>query len=470
MSGPTYQYSADERRLRSELSDAEGVLAGYRVEFERIDSEWQAVSDKRIQYEPLEAACQSLEALTAAGLSRVFWGDRATDDEVDAHLADVRGNIDALAGELVEIDRRREAARKRVRQQLDTVALIEGDLIQAMEAEERRLQEWKVERDESPVEPRLQILPWTRRLEDDLRFRKSLLASALASLLLGLLIPYIDLPIPEKDEVTEVPERLARLIRKEPLRPMPEPQAVRERQVAEKPPEQKPEEKPEPEPTPEPQVAEVQQVEVEPEAPRDRVASAGLLAFRESFSNLASGRPSAQLGSEARVSNAGEKAVGMPQRSMVATSGPGSSGGINLASLSRDVGGGGTGDQIEGVALSRVASSIGASGGSDRPLAAGGIAGRTDEEIQIVFDRYKAALYRLYNRELRKDPTLKGQMVLKLTIEPDGTVSVCQLQASDMGAPLLAEEVVSRVLGFDFGAKDVPPITILYPIDFLPTA
>ena len=62
--------------------------------------------------------------------------------------------------------------------------------------------------------------------------------------------------------------------------------------------------------------------------------------------------------------------------------------------------------------------------GPDRPLAAGVSAGRTDEEIQIVFDRYKAALYRLYNRELRRDPTLQGQMVLRLTIEPDGSVSV----------------------------------------------
>jgi hypothetical protein len=298
-----------------------------------------------------------------------------------------------------------------------------------------------------------------------------LLASALVSVILGFIIPLIDIPIPDREEVTEVPERFARLIRKEPLRPMPEAQPVRERKVEEKPQEVKPE--PKPEPKPETQVAETKtaQPEVAPEAPRDRVASAGLLAFRESFSNLAEGRPSARLGSEARVSSAGEKAAGMPERSMIATSGPGSSGGINLASLSRDVGGGGgDGEQIEGVALSRVASSIGGSGSNDRPLASGALAGRTDEEIQIVFDRYKAALYRLYNKELRKDPTLRGQMVLKLTIEPDGSVSVCSLQSSNMGAPILADQVVDRVRGFDFGAKDVPPITILYPIDFLPTA
>jgi hypothetical protein len=88
-----------------------------------------------------------------------------------------------------------------------------------------------------------------------------------------------------------------------------------------------------------------------------------------------------------------------------------------------------------------------------------------------VFDRYKAALYRLYNRELRKDPTLRGQMVLRLTIEPDGSVSMCALQASDMNAPELSVQVVDRVRTINFGAKDgVEAMTIVYPIDFLPAA
>ena len=113
----------------------------------------------------------------------------------------------------------------------------------------------------------------------------------------------------------------------------------------------------------------------------------------------------------------------------------------------------------------------GGGGGAGRPLAgAGGVAGRTDEEIQIVFDRYKASLYRLYNRELRNIPTLRGQMVLKLTIEPNGSVSFLQLQSTDMDAPNLVAQVLERIRTFDFGAKDVAAITIVYPIDFLPAA
>ena len=112
----------------------------------------------------------------------------------------------------------------------------------------------------------------------------------------------------------------------------------------------------------------------------------------------------------------------------------------------------------------------GGAGIGDRASGGGALAGRTDEEIQIVFDRYKAALYRLYNRELRNDPTLRGQMVLRLTIEPDGSVSMCELHGTDMNAPTLSAQVVERVRTFAFGAKDVQAITILYPIDFLPAA
>ena len=216
-----------------------------------------------------------------------------------------------------------------------------------------------------------------------------------------------------------------------------------------------------PEPTDAPRVADVETPDT-----REQVKSKGILAFRDSFASRANLRPTAHLGSQARVTSAGQNAVGRPQRSMVTTSAPGSSGGINLADISRDFGGGGQG--IEGVQVSRVASSIGGGSGPDRPLSGGASAGRTDEEIQIVFDRYKAALYRLYNRELRKDPTLRGQLVLRMTIEPDGSVSFCQLQSTDMDSAMLEQQVVDRVLTFDFGAKEVPALTIVYPIDFLP--
>jgi hypothetical protein len=127
---------------------------------------------------------------------------------------------------------------------------------------------------------------------------------------------------------------------------------------------------------------------------------------------------------------------------------------------------------MPGVEVGRATSSIASIAGGDRPQAGGGPGlSRTDEEIQIVFDRYKAEFYRLYNRELRINPALEGQIVLRLTIEPDGSVSMCALQSTDMDAPDLAAQVVARVRTIDFGAKEgVQALTIVYPIDFLPAS
>jgi len=221
---------------------------------------------------------------------------------------------------------------------------------------------------------------------------------------------------------------------------------------------------------------------------KTNVGNAGILALKDKIASLAQDTVVAPLGADARHVAADE--VGKPSaRSLLTSNTPGSSGGINVASLSRSVGGGGggggggngvggvggrgtgAGGSGGGVGVGRAVSPISPITGADRPKARGGPgAARTDEEIQIVFDRYKASFYRLYNRELRNNPALKGQMVLRLTIEPDGSVSMCVLQSTDMDAPDLATQVVSRVKTINFGAKEVPAVTIVYPIDFLPAA
>jgi hypothetical protein len=329
-------------------------------------------------------------------------------------------------------------------------------------------------------------MPWIGRAEEDQRLRKLLASTFAAALLFGAIFPLVDIPLPEVTEVIEVPERLVELIRER--RPVPPPQQTPEQRREQPKPE---EQRPPTEEVPPEQVAAQQPTQAEPvptepagdgipnEPPGQRARQSGILAFRETFASAAN-RPAARLGTDARITSGGDSAVGRTERAMVTTLAPGSSGGINIGSLSRGLGGpagdgsGSGGSMLAGVTATRVGGVIGGDGGGGgggRPFAgSSGVAGRTDEEIQIVFDRSKAALYRLYNRELRNDPSLRGQMVLRLTIEPSGVVSFLELQSSDMNAPNLAAQVLERVRTFDFGAKDVAPITIVYPIDFLPAA
>jgi hypothetical protein len=213
--------------------------------------------------------------------------------------------------------------------------------------------------------------------------------------------------------------------------------------------------------------------------PEPNVGRAGILAFKDQFASLAQDQIAPRLGTDARYAAADE--VGQSSsHSVLTTNTPGSSGGIDAGSLSRNVGGGGGrggggggNGGMPGVKVVRATSSIASiGGGDDRPKAHSGPGNsRTDEEIQIVFDRYKSAFYRDYNRALRSNPTLQGKMVLRLTIEPDGAVSMCQLQSTDMDAPDLVVQVVNRVKTINFGAKDgVLAVTIVYPIDFLPAS
>jgi outer membrane biosynthesis protein TonB len=471
--------SQQEQPLRSQIDEAEAELGGLEHSLRALDGELARLAAEREQYEAAAIACSSLEKLAALGAAELFWGENADRSEAARHVNGVRARVEAFSRQVADVEQRRSALVGEIAQGREVLSILEDDLLALHEEQEEARQEWVVEREVEPIVARASAMPWTRGGEDDRRFRRSLGSSLAAALLLGLLLPLVDLPLPPPAEVLEVPERVVELIRRDQRRPVPPPAAIVEER-AEIPPPPEPEVQPEPEPIvaeqPVPAEAPSSAPPAPEPAPRERAQSAGILAFRESFSTLADSRPSARLGSGARISNAGDAAIGRPERSMVTTQAPGSSGGINLASLSRDVGGGGGGGpQMAGVTTTRVASSIGPAGGGGRAGGAGegagaGLAGRTDEEIQIVFDRHKAALYRFYNRELRNNPALRGQMVLRLTIEPDGSVSLCELQSTDMNAPALVQQVLDRVRTFDFGAKDVAAITIVYPIDFLPAA
>jgi hypothetical protein len=448
----------DEQALRAELDGARTRLDGLVRELHVIDDTLEELSTERQRYALVQEACGALEKLNELGGAELFWGDRPADGDGDFHIGMVRRRVDEFERRISDIESSRQSLLDRIRRQQENTEYLEDDLDEAQRQEELRKLEWVVEREIGPLPDCEPVMPWSRGGEDDQRFRKSLTASFLLALLPALLVPMVDLPVPERWEVIDVPERLTRLIKAEtPLPPPPVQQELTPEEKLADAPDEEPvlAEESTPEPTPEPK-------------PEQSAGSKGILAFREKFSSLADSKPTARLGAQARIDRSGEAAIGRRGRSLVATQASGTSGGINLASLSRDAVGGG-GGEIEGVEVGRATSSIGGIAGSDRPLSGGPGLGRTDEEIQIVFDRHKGALYRLYNRELRRDPTLKGQIVLRMTIEPDGSVSLCELQASDMDAPRLSAQIAGRVKAFDFGAKEgIPAITILYPIDFLP--
>lgn len=454
-----------QRQLINELARARTRLAALARDLRAAENELESLKLQRKQHQLAVDACKALEKLADMGGAEVFWGEGLSAQGA-GQIRSVRARVELFDGRVTEIEQRAADLLQQVSRQADLADAIEHALFEVQDEEDRLKYEWPIEREISEV-PRKLVMPWAREGEEDKRFRKSVAVALLLAITFSVVVPYIPLPVRLTADGTVVPERVVRLLMEErpapPAPPQEEPKPKVREPVAET---------PQAQPSPQ-RVAKVEK-KVEEAVPETPAKEEGILAFRSKLSAVKEDQVISRLGQQARIDNSDYNSAGRAERSMLTTSAPGSSGGINLSSLSRGTGGGsGNGGGMAGVQVTRASSAIAAVGvpGGDRPLSGDGASpARSDEEIQIVFDRYKAALYRLYNKELRKDPTLKGQVVLRLTIEPDGSVSMCELKSTDMAAPELTAQVVDRVKTFDFGAKAVPAITILYPIDFLPAA
>lgn len=99
----------------------------------------------------------------------------------------------------------------------------------------------------------------------------------------------------------------------------------------------------------------------------------------------------------------------------------------------------------------------------------GVIGRRTDKEIQQVFSDNKNALFEIYLDELKRTPGIGGKLVLKFTVLPTGEVREASVYSSSLNSSTLEKRIIERVAQFNFGQANVRKVTIVYPIDFMPS-
>ena len=309
-------------------------------------------------------------------------------------------------------------------------------------------------------------LPWTSDSSQERKFQRLLGAIFMGVAALSLVWPFIPTPEPDPYEIIEIPPRIAQLLLEEkplpPPPPEPEPEPEEEEPEPDEEPEQVVEEvEPEPEIIPEPEPEpEIDQAEVALEQ-----AQAAMMPFAEDLADLVDQDLLDSVDDRDLTASVGE--AERNERSMITSKVGTASGGINTASLSRNTGGSG----IAGRSTTQVDSPVaglGDSAGGARRTGTSGKASRSREEIELVFDKNKGAIFALYNRALRVDPSLEGKLVLRLTIAPNGAVTFCEIVSSELGNSELENKLVARVKLFKFDAKDVESITTTKPIDFFP--
>ncbi len=307
---------------------------------------------------------------------------------------------------------------------------------------------------------------------EERRFKRIWRFTLLIFVLLGLVVPFLPAPEKERAQLEKVPPRIAKLLveRKAPPPPPPPPKPKEPEQV-EKKPEPKEPEKVEKKPEPKPEPKKVEPKVARTVAAREKAKKTGLLAMSDQFADLrdSSYKSKLQQNTPLRTGDASRATSTTGKAAVIGATASKRSGGINTSSLSRDTGatanlGSRTTTKVESTIPSAATSKSGASGkGSSRK------AGRSSEEIQLVFDRNKGPIDSLYNRALRKDPTLQGKVVFALTISASGDVTKVEIVSSELNDEKLERKLAARIKLFNFGAKDVGTMTVKYPIYFLPS-
>ena len=312
-------------------------------------------------------------------------------------------------------------------------------------------------------------LPWVTPQEERERFRRIVGACLAVVLVLSLIVPLLPAPQPDLNVPPPIPPRLAKLLleRETPLPAPPvellEPEPTKPEAAAEEPLKA----------TPTPDLDRTQQA-------RKKAAQAGLLPFVDELADLRDKFEVTPDKLETAANSTGT-VDGPPraERSLVTSKAGAASGGINTAAVSKGFGYGA--GNLDGHGTTRMQVPFGGSGSGSAMRGGGSGTGdgvsrsgsgkrpsRSQEEIELVFDRNKSAIYALYNRALRDNPALMGKVVLQLTIAPTGEITDCRIVSSELGDAELERKLVARIRMFRFEDKDVEAITTTKPIEFFP--
>jgi len=292
------------------------------------------------------------------------------------------------------------------------------------------------------------FLPWVESANDR-RFKKILVIFVVSFIFVSVVVPFLPVPEIVQKDLKSVSPRISKLIR------------------------EKQKEIPPPPPPPEPEVKkEVEKKPVEKEKKLDKkeaaikkASNSGLVALTSELVDL---RESFDFPLQddipiKRSRGAGDRDF---KNEYLDENAAGSSAGIDVDSLSSTAGE----TQLSGRATTKVSSEIANDvAAAKKSSAARKQMSRSEREIEMVFQKNKGAIYSIYNRALRKDPTLEGKLVVELTISPDGRVTQCRVVSTELNSPALERKIVARVKLFKFKPAKVLETTVKYPIDFLPS-
>lgn len=310
-------------------------------------------------------------------------------------------------------------------------------------------------------------LEWHPEGASDTRFKLIVGITLVVAFLFSVVMTIVDVPKPDRQERAAVPERVANFLLEKKEKAKPKPKVVKPKVI------------PKPKAKPKPVVKKITKKK-EKQKPltktqkkaREKAADSGLLALSNELADLMDTSDiSAMVGGTVKISSTSSNKATVFNKDLLVAGVSQGSGGVDANEYITVVGK----TQLSQREITQVRQSLlsedALANAQDAKLKSKSRSGdiRSEEDITIVFDQNKSKLYSIYNRARRKDPGLKGKIVLAITIAPAGNVINVKIVSSELDNAKLESRLLSRIKQFKFGAKKVKQITVTYPIEFLPS-
>jgi protein TonB len=309
-------------------------------------------------------------------------------------------------------------------------------------------------------------MPWLDDREDRF-FRRLSIVMLLLFVAVGVVLNTVQLPEVIQKNLVDVSPRLAKLIlEKEKIKPPPKPKAPipeKEKQTEKKKQAEKKKEAPKPE----------KKKEIKKESARDVAKKSGLIALSDELDDLREIFDIADVESLPQQTE-GNQAVKIASASdLLSSSATQSSGGIQTNTLNRNLKTSELAQRQTTSVQSKIETSdakLAKASTTQKSQSKGTSSGkRSADEIERVFQKNKGGIFNIYNRALRKNPSLEGKVVVELTIAPGGEVIRVNILSSELGDEVLERKLALKIKRFKFSKANVAEITVTYPIDFLPS-
>jgi protein TonB len=326
------------------------------------------------------------------------------------------------------------------------------------------------------------VLPWSSSELENKRFKTITVVVFCITLAFAAVVKWQELPERARADKEKVPAQLTRLMtprKVEPPKPkpIPEPKPVAPKPVTPKveKPKPLPPEPVEPKKTPPKEVKKAPPKPVKVKVPtqaeiteqaKTKAKQSGLLAFQDDLASMRDNTSLSNLADTDTIKGAG--ASNQTQRKFIGKKVAGNSGGVDTSNLTTNVGS--KGELAGRKNTEYVAPSEGLASLAAKQLEIQGsvLGNRQTESIRKVLDANKGAIYAIYRKALRSDPSLQGKVTVKLSIDPNGGVSNVELVFSELNSEDVENKLLRRIKLIDFGDQNVTKTLLDYSFNFLP--